>query len=494
MKKTEIPNEVSRVTQKICSAGFEAHLVGGCVRDILLGNKPKDWDIATNAKPEQIQDLFEHTFYENKFGTVGVVSEKTKDETLEIIEVTTYRTESTYSDNRRPDEIIFSKHINDDLKRRDFTINALAFNLCGETYVSRKNLIDPFHGVNDLEKKQMRAVGGADERFKEDALRILRVVRLATELGFSIEKKTAEAIKRDRDLLKNISKERIRDEIVKIVMSDEPARGVLLLRDLDLLEYTLPEIQTGINVKQGGIHKYDVFEHLVRSLQHAAEKKCSLEVRLAALFHDIAKPVTRGDGKHKEYSFYGHEVIGAKIVKNILNDFNFPKKTVNEVQTLVRWHMFFSDTEQITLSAVRRLIQNVGKENIEPLMLLRICDRIGSGRPKEEPYRLRKYKSMIEEAMRDPVSVKMLKIDGGHLMKELNEKPGPKIGYILHALLEEVIEDPKKNTKKFLVEKAEKLIKLPISELEKQGRAGMKRKEDEEAEKIKDIRSKYWVN
>ncbi len=492
MSKThskEVPKEVSHVTEALRKAGFEAYLVGGCVRDLLLKKKPKDWDVTTNAKPEEIVSLFEKTFYENEFGTVGVVNENTSDKTLKIIEVTPYRIEGEYSDSRRPDSVEFSDKLEDDLKRRDFTINAVALD------DSKGQIVDLYKGQEDLKAKVIRTVGDPEERFGEDGLRLLRAVRLHAELGFTINIDTQKAIKNKANLLSKIAKERIRDEFIRIIMSDRPMEGLVSCETLGLLKYIVPELKETIGVDQGGVHNYDVWEHLLRSLQHSADKNWPLHIRLSALFHDIAKPQTRrSSGKKKQWSFYGHEVVGAKMTKKIMENLKFPKDLTEKVTKLVRWHMFFSDPETITLSAVRRMIANVGKENIWDLIDLRICDRVGTGRPKEAPYRLRKYKSMIEEAMRDPVTVGMLKVDGRRIMEVTHETPGPKIGFILHALLEEVLEDPKLNNSQYLEEKAEKLADLSVSELKRLGEKGKEKMEMVEEREKTEIRKKHWVD
>jgi tRNA nucleotidyltransferase (CCA-adding enzyme) len=483
----KIPAEVLGVAKALQSAGFEAYLIGGCVRDLILNKKPKDWDITTNATPEKIQSLFTNTFYENNYGTVGVVNEgDSVDETVKVVEVTPYRQESGYSDKRRPDEVKFSNNIEDDLKRRDFTINAIALNpFSGE-------VIDLYSGQKDLKDKVLRTVGNPVERFEEDALRILRAIRLSCELDFVIEAETEKALMDAAPHLKDISKERIRDEFSRIIMSKSPLRGLELARRYNVLKFISTDLVAAYGVSQGGIHKYDVFEHLLRSLQHAADKDWGLDIRLAALFHDIGKPATKRDGEDKP-SFYGHEVVGAKMTKKILADLKFPIKLSEKVVKLVRWHMFFSDTESITHSAVRRLIANVGRDNVWDLMNLRVCDRIGTGRPKETPHRLRKYHAMIDEVMSDPISVGMLKIDGGTLMSVLKIPAGPKIGHILHALLEEVIEDPKKNTVEYLEKRAGELAELPEKELKKLGEQGKAAKEQEEEKKILEIHKKHSV-
>ncbi len=533
---SKIPKEVSRVTEALEKAGFEAHLVGGCVRDLLMGREPKDWDVTTNARPEEIISLFEKTVYENKFGTVGVVvphetDEKVSRETIEndisreteakniIVEVTPFRIEEKYSDFRHPDEVKFSDKLEDDLKRRDFTINAMSFRITkGHEFIT-----DIFGGVKDIKDKILRTVGNPEERFSEDALRMVRAVRFACQLDFSVSHETSESIVKNAELIKKISAERIRDEFEKIIMSEKPSAGILMLQKFGLLKNIIPELEEGINCEQSGEHIYDVWNHLLHALQHAADKNWPLEIRLAALFHDIGKPRSRraspdafaqvlgsaaqnslkvrplpdhsqkytGSAK-KKYTFYGHEVVGARMARKIMERLKFPKKEIELSEKLVRNHMFFSDTELITLSAVRRIITKVEKENIWMLMNVRECDRVGM-RKKEAPYRLRKYFSMIEEALRDPISVTQLKIDGRFMMEKLKIPAGPRMGWILSALLEEVLDDPKKNTEEHLSELARSLDMLPDEALRALGEKGKEKKEELEAEEVGKLRKKHGV-
>jgi putative nucleotidyltransferase with HDIG domain len=485
---SEIPKEIRTITETLEKGGFETYLVGGCVRDLLLNRTPKDWDITTNANPEQIQELFEETFYENDYGTVGVVSE-TENESLKVVEITPYRLESVYSDARRPDSVQFSNNLEDDLKRRDFTMNAIAYS------VSKGELVDPYNGQDDLKSKSIMAVGNPNERFEEDALRMLRAIRLSAELHFTIESKTSEAIAKSASLLGKIAKERIRDEFLRILASDNPMHAIIIAEKLKLLPYVAPDLERGIGIEQNQAHTYDVFEHLLRTMQHGADMKWNIDIRLAGLYHDISKPETRRWSEERgDWSFHGHEVVGARVAKRAFKELKLPKKQIDKLVKLVRWHMFFSDPEKITLSAARRMINNVGEENIWDLLNLRICDRIGSGRPKAQPFRFRKYKSMIEEALRDPTSVGMLKIDGADIMKITGEKPGPRLGSILHALLEEVLDDPKKNTKKYLGERTKELQELPEESLKAHGEQGKRRREEFEEEAVSEIRKKYWVD
>jgi poly(A) polymerase/tRNA nucleotidyltransferase (CCA-adding enzyme) len=486
--KFAIPKETETVSETLEKAGFEAYLVGGCVRDLILGKKPKDWDVTTNATPEEIQSLFTETFYENSYGTVGVVSE-TEDATLKVIEVTPYRKEGAYSDARRPDTVEFGVSLGEDLKRRDFTVNAIAYR------AKTGELVDEHAGHEDLKKRLIRAVGEPSVRFQEDALRMMRAVRLSAELSFAIEQGTAEAILGTSGQLAKISKERIRDEFIRILETKEPMQAIFLSHKLGLLKYIAPDIEKGIGIDQNQAHSFDVFEHLLRAMQHAADKDWPFVIRLAALFHDVGKPETRRwSEEKKDWTFHGHEVAGARITKRALNDLRFPKEVIEKAVKLVRWHMFFSDPDKITLSAVRRMIVNVGPENIEDLLNLRICDRIGTGRPKEQPFRFRKYKSMVDEALRDPVSVGMLKVNGKDLMKNLEEKPGPRIGWMLHALLEEVLEDPKKNTSEYLLEKALVLSRMEDSALREMGEEGKRAREEAEENEIATIRAKHHVD
>lgn len=484
-----IPKEIKKTLETLENGGFEAYLVGGCVRDLFMGVKPKDWDITTNAKPEEIIKLFPKTIYENSFGTVAVVNEEIQDETLKIVEITPYRLEAKYSDHRHPDSVKFSNKLEDDLKRRDFTVNAIAMD-------SKGHLNDIFGGINDINDKVLKTLGNPNERFQEDALRLMRAARFSAQLGFAVSRETSEAIIKNAKLLKNISAERVRDEFVKIIVSREPMLGIALLEKLGLLGQIIPELVEGVGVDQKGEHIYDVWEHLLRSLQHAANKDYPFHVKLAALFHDIGKPRTRrevaGRGK-KQYTFYGHEVVGARMVEKIMERLKFSKKDIEIVTKLVRYHMFFSDPDQITLSAVRRLISRVGPDLVWDLINVRICDRIGMGKPKEEPYRLRKFESMIEEAMRAPVSVGMLKVNGNKIMEITGEKAGPRLGWMLHTLLEEALENPDINTEEYLEKRVKELAKLSDQDLQKLGKAGKEAREEEEEKELSIIRKKFGV-
>lgn len=484
---TDIPLEVRVVAETLENAGYEAYLVGGCVRDLLLGKQPKDWDITTDAVPDAIMGLFPDSFCNNDFGTVGVKTES-EDPRLAVIEVTPYRSESGYTDARRPDTVTFGVSLTEDLARRDFTVNAIA--------IRPKDLavIDQFGGLPDLADRRLQAVGDPSARFAEDALRMMRAVRLAAELEFTIESNTMAGIYANRERLGLIAIERISNEFQKLLLSKTPMQGIVFLEKLGLLPYVLPEIAPAIGCEQGGIHAYDVYEHSLRTLQAAADKGYSLEMRLAALLHDIGKPATRRTGgKNKHFTFFGHEVVGARMAKQILERLKLPRETIDTVEKLVRWHMFFADPEEITLSAVRRTITRIGEDQIENLLNLRVCDRIGTGRPKEQPFRFRKYKAMVDEALRDPISVKLLKMDGNRIMDITGEKPGKKLGYVLHALLEEVLIDPKKNTTDYLDARVKELILLDETTLAALGAAGKEKQAEEEAAALRAIAREHKV-
>ncbi|MDP2647947.1 MAG: HD domain-containing protein [Candidatus Yanofskybacteria bacterium] len=475
-----IPKEVQTILEKLQSSGFQAYAVGGCVRDLLLGKKPHDWDITTNAVPAQIQEIFPESFYENNFGTVTVRTES-DDPALQHIQITPYRKEAKYTDKRHPEEITFASKLEEDLSRRDFTINAVALDKDG-------SVTDPHGGQADLKNKIIRTVGNPDERFNEDALRLLRAVRFAAVLNFNIEPETFEAVKNNRHWLEAISKERIRDEFLKIIESENAYKGVLLFLETGLLEHTVPELLEGVGVEQNLHHIYTVWEHNILALKYTVEKKYPTHVRLAALLHDVGKPRTkRGQGKNS--TFYGHEVIGARMTAQIMERLKFSKEIAEKVIRLVRYHLFYYNVGEVTEASVRRLLVKVGPENIEDLLKVREADRIGSGTPKAVPYKLRHLKYIIDKVSHDPISVKMLKVDGKNIMEILKIEPGPKIGLILNSLLAEVLDDPNKNTKEYLQQRIHELDKRSPEELRDALKRIEKAIEEEEKERMK----KYYV-
>lgn len=491
----EIPKEVKSILEKLQEGGFEAYIVGGCVRDLLLDKEPKDWDITTKAKPEEIQKIFSSfaeatedkpaTFYENRFGTVGVKT-GSEEENLRVVEITTYRVESKYTDKRHPDEVKFAENLEEDLKRRDFTVNALALQLSSGKAIE---IIDLFGGQKDLEDKVIQAVGNPEERFNEDALRMLRAVRFAVQLGFSIESETFKAIQKNSGWLEAIAKERIKDEFGKIIMSVNPDKGVELLREAGLLKYIIPELEIGVGVSQDRHHIYSVYEHNLMSLKFAGQKKYNLVVRLAALLHDVGKPQTKVI-REGVATFYNHEMESAKIAMRILDRLRFPREIIERVVNLVRCHMFVYDVGVVTAAAIRRLLVKAGPENMEDLIALRVADRLGSGVPKAQPYRLRHFQYMVERVQHDPISVKMLKINGSDIMENLGVEPGPVIGAILDVLLAEVIEEPELNNKEYLEKRVKELAKMDLAKLRDMAKERIEEKREEEDKAIK---SRHWV-
>jgi len=485
----EIPKEIKLIIEKLKKQGFEAYIVGGCVRDFLRDVEPKDWDVTTNAKPEEIQKIFSKSFYENKFLTVTVQTES-ENPKLKEVEITTYRSETKYSDRRHPDKVKFAKTIEEDLSRRDFTINAIAATLKD----SELKIVDVFKGQKDLEAKMIRAVGNPEERFSEDALRMMRAVRFATTLGkdWKIEKKTSEAIKKNAIWLQAISKERVRDEFLKIILSERATEGIELLRKLNLLKYILPELEEGYGVSQNKHHIYQCYDHCLRSLGYAAKKNFNKYVRLAALLHDVGKPRVK-EGEGADATFYNHEIVGAKMTLQILNRLKFPKKDIEKIAKLVRYHLFYYTPEEVGESSVRKLVRNVGPENMEELLEVRMSDRIGSGVPKAEPYKLRHLKYVIEKVSQDPISVKKLKINGNEVMKILGIKQGLMVGQTLNVLLGYVLEDPEKNKKEFLEKEIKKLGKLSKEELNSLAQKAKKQRGEIEMKRDKMTKKKYWV-
>jgi tRNA nucleotidyltransferase (CCA-adding enzyme) len=462
----KLPDYVEHFMQVFQKNGYEIYLVGGGVRDLLLGKLTKNWDFTTSAKPEEIMKLFPDSFYNNQFGTVGIPMEVTSyklqvtnnnelddqpDHEQLIFEVTTYRKESGYTDSRHPDNIEWSDKVEEDLARRDFTINAIAYD--------GKTLIDPYGGQKDLQEKWIRAVGDPDKRFSEDALRLMRAIRFTSQLGFLVEDKTREAIIRNAQLIQNISWERIRDELFKILASDHAAEGILFLRNTGLLQYILPEVEVCFTVDQKSPkrhHIYDVGTHLVMALKHCPSP--DVVTRLATLLHDIGKAKTyRKDPESGVITFYNHEVVGAKQVEKIADRLRLSNKEKEKLVRLVRLHQF-TVSEIQTDKAVRRFIREVGKEYIQDMLDLRTGDRLGSG-ARETSWRLELFKKRIEEVQQEPFAIKDLKIDGHDVMKILDIKPGPQIGKLLQELFNEVEEKKLPNEREMLLKRVEEIAK-----------------------------------
>ena len=491
-KQLSTTKEINDIAAALAKNGYQAFLVGGCLRDLLLKKSPTDWDIATNATPEKIQKIFPDSVYENKFGTVAVKTESA-DPALKIIEVTAFRLEGKYTDKRHPDEIKFAKTIEEDLSRRDFTINAIALEINStKNKNSEIKLVDPFNGLQDLKNKLIQCVGEPEQRLEEDALRLMRAVRFGAQLNFLIDKKTAQAIKGKSHLLEFIAKERINGELQKLLLSDKADEGILQLYELNLLKHIWPELEEGIGVGQNKHHIYTIFEHNLKALQYATQKRYSLAVRVAALLHDIGKSRTKqGDGPNS--TFYGHQVVGEKMALRMMDRLHFPKEPTEKVALLIREHMFVYDPETVTLAGVRRLLKRVGLDNIDDLLKLREADRIGSGVPKAQPYRLRYLQAMIEKVKTDPIGAKMLKVNGEDVMKIAAIEPSPKVGKILAILLEEVLEDPDKNEKRVLVERIKEIGGLNDSELEKLAQKAKQTAGETQKRIDEEIKKKYFV-
>lgn len=474
-----IDKEVKVILDEIKKAGYEVAVVGGAVRNILLKNPIDGWDLTTNATPEDLLKIFPEAHYTNRFGTVlvPIKSQKLKD----IVEVTTYRTESGYSDSRHPDKVVWGKTLEEDLARRDFTINAIGIpasvilgtsgartpesskvkdsgpfdNTQGKQARMTEGVVDPYGGQEDLKNKIVRAVGDPDARFREDALRMMRAVRFAATLGFEIEEKTMDAIKKNANKLSGVSGERIREELFKVVASDNVDLGMFLFRKSGLLKIFMPEMDECFGVEQVSPkrhHIFDVGTHCVMSAKHCPSS--DVIVRFAAMLHDIGKAKVAKVTDEGVRTFYNHEVAGSRVANKICDRLHLSKDQKEKIFKLVRWHQF-SVGENQTDSAVRRFINNVGIDKVEDMIAVRIGDRLGSGLTDTEGWRLKLFRQRIKDVLKQPFTVKDLKINGRDVMKELGLKPGPKVGEILNKLFEEVLADAKKNEREYLLNRLE---------------------------------------
>ncbi len=434
----KLPKEVIVLMDKFKENKFQIYVVGGAVRDALLGKQVDNWDFTTNTTPEQIQKLFPDAFYNNIYGTVSIPQDKV------VFEITPFRTESNYSDSRHPEKIEWAKTIEEDLSRRDFTINAMAFD--------GSIIIDPYKGQDDLKNKLIKAVGDPDVRFKEDSLRLLRAVRFTSKLGFLIEESTKNSIQKNASLITKISAERIRDEFLKILSGDHPSEGILFLKSTGLLSYILPEVDVCFTIPQKSPkrhHIYDVGTHLVMALKNCS----SIDpiTRFATLIHDIGKAKTfHKDEKTDLITFYNHEVVGKRQAEKIADRFKLSNKQKDKLVTLVAEHQFTVSEDQ-TDKAVRRFIRAVTKEYLNDMLDLRTADRIGSGATPTS-WRTELFKKRLEEVQKQPFQIKDLKIDGNDVMKILKIKPGPKIGEVLKNLFDQVVEGKIKNEKQALLD------------------------------------------
>lgn len=427
-----IPNYVGFIIERLERHGYEAFLVGGCLRDIMLGKEPTDFDITTNALPDNIEEIFSDCRTVNigkEFGTIIVIQEEGN------IEITTYRIESEYNDGRRPSKVLFSNNIIEDLSRRDFTINSMAYN-------KKIGIIDPYNGREDLNKKIIRTVGNPKLRFKEDHLRILRGIRFATELEFQIEENTFRAINEESQSLKGISIERIYNEFVKILLSNKPSTGINLMLDTGILNLIIPELFLTVDFNQHSpYHDKDVFQH---SLCVLDKVEPILSLRLAALFHDIGKPHSLTFDSENIGRFYGHDKLGEEMTKEILTRLKAPNDLIYKVGLLINGHM--SQHNEMGEKGLKRLIAKVGIDNIFNLIELQKADRLCSTDGERDIEflieREKQIKSIIE--FKEPYEKSQLDING-HQIIELGYKQGKAIGEILDYLLNIVLINPELN-------------------------------------------------
>jgi len=444
-----VPRVVREFAAVFRQSGFQCHLVGGAVRDILLGRPYTDYDIATDAHPAQVIPLFRRVIPTGiKHGTVTVHFQGT------IFEVTTFRTEAAYGDGRRPDAVTFTPSIVDDLARRDFTINAIAYDLLAD------RVADPHEGRRDLRAGVIRAIGDPAERFREDGLRPLRACRFAAQLGFIVEEATQKAIPGSLDILAMVSAERVRDEILKILGTPVPSAGFALMKSTGILAVVLPELLEGDGVAQGSFHCHDVFWHSLYACDAAPRESSTL--RLAALLHDVGKPRTLGAGSDGRPTFYGHEKASAEMTQAVLERLKLPNAVIRDVSHLVSHHMF-NYQEEWSDAAVRRLIARVGEGSIGDIIALRRADQIGMCHENAQyfPQGLAEFSQRVKDVMESgrAFTLSKLAVDGNDIMKDIGLSPGPQVGVILNELLQSVLEDPGLNEREKLMEIARRLVK-----------------------------------
>jgi tRNA nucleotidyltransferase/poly(A) polymerase len=432
-----VPSSVTEVTDQLHDAGHAAYVVGGSLRDALLGREPADWDLATDALPERLVELFHGAVYENRFGTVAI---RRGDD---VLEVTTFRTEHEYADFRRPHRVEFGTDIVADLARRDFTVNAVAWGAEAADGAGRR-IVDPFGGRDDLDLRLLRAVGDPDARFREDALRMIRAVRLAATLGFTIEPATLSAMRANAELVGHLSGERIGAELEKLLAAPRPSVGLRLAEETGLLAVVAPELAAQRGIPQSKVPGEDLWDHTLRTVDAAPASRPV--VRLAALMHDVGKPATFSDGH-----FHHHDVVGARMTIDLLRRFRLPRAAIDDVAHLVRHHMFWADPTA-TDAALRRFLKRVGPRHLDNLFALRRADDIGSGADPDDPvqlaYRARLDAQLAAEAALDRSA---LAIDGNDLMRQLGLPPGPRLGRMIDALVERVIVDPALNDRATLL-------------------------------------------
>ncbi|NLL76817.1 MAG: HD domain-containing protein [Clostridiales bacterium] len=435
----ELPEKVKEIISVIEGAGYEAYAVGGCVRDSILGRVPDDWDIATSAKPDKIKELFRRTVDTGiKHGTVTVLMDK------EGFEVTTYRIDGEYEDSRHPKDVTFTSDIAEDLKRRDFTVNAMAYN-------DSRGLIDIFCGIEDIDKKIIRCVGKPKDRFSEDALRMMRAVRFSAQLGYSIEGRTKTAIGEMAGNLRNISAERIQTELLKLLLSPHPDY-LRICYEVGITKVILPEFDRCMETQQKNPHHiYSVGEHTLHSIQAVEADKV---LRLAMLFHDIGKPETKKRDCFGTDHFYSHGSVGASIAKAVLRRLKFDNDTINKVSKLVLYHDY---DIHMSSAGIRRAIYRIGEDIFPYIFAVKRADALAQSEYKrEEKLRtleeLERIYAQVLEA-KECVSLRMLAVTGKDLIED-GMTPGKELGEVLKQLLEVVLEEPKLNTKEELLKYA----------------------------------------
>ncbi len=442
--RINVPEKAKKVVNTIQAAGFEAYVVGGCVRDSILGRKPQDWDITTSAKPEQVKALFPRTIDTGlQHGTVTVMQDR------EGFEVTTYRIDGEYEDSRHPKEVVFTPNLEEDLKRRDFTINAMAYN-------EEKGLVDIFSGMEDIRLGRIRCVGRAEERFGEDALRMLRAIRFSAQLGYEIDEETKQGIRRLAPTLKNISAERIQTELVKMLVSPHPDY-LRTAYDMGVTKVFFPEFDRAMETEQHHPHHmYSVGEHILHSLAYVPADKV---LRLTMLLHDIGKPDTLTIDEQGITHFYNHESLSAEMAKGILRRLKFDNDTINMVYKLVMYHDYGNSVEP-TLQIVRRAMNKIGEDAFPALFQVKYADMMAQSDylRDEKLKRLENWKRLYTEICEKEqcVSLKTLAVTGSDLIAA-GMKPGKELGEVLQKLLQLVLDDPSCNTKDKLLAEAQRL-------------------------------------
>lgn len=457
VRHVHLPRILKEVGKLFRENGFESYLVGGAVRNRVAGLPGSDFDLATNARPEEVMKIFRRVIPTGiKHGTVTVLFKGQK------IEVTTFRSEGSYSDARHPDSVAFIGSIEEDLARRDFTMNALAVNL------TNGELLDPHDGRRDVRSRIIRAIGDPTERFNEDGLRLMRACRFAAQLDFSIDDETLAGMRASAERIESVSAERIQDELVKILATKQPSRAFQLMDSSGLLALLFPELEQCKGVEQKGIHEFDVFKHSLLACDGAPADR--LDLRLAALFHDLGKPVTYALDKNGMPTFYRHEEESERLTRSILKRLRFSNAIEARVCHLVRQHMFHYE-EGWSDSAVRRFLVRVGKENVPDLFLLRRADTFGAAGRYVDDRSLADFSAHIQRVLADEsvLTIKDLAVDGNILESEAGIPKGPLMGTVLNELLSSVLDDPSLNTRESLVAIARNFHENHLKKLKREG-------------------------